>query len=179
MPTKCRWKSFFKPQAILETLSISEGNIVDIGSGYGTFTIPAAKRTSGTVFALEIEPELVKHLKTMAEQKKLKNIKAIKRDVSKQGTGLKNSSVQHVLLFNILHCENPVSLLKEAQRITTKNGTVAVIHWNYDPSTPRGPSMDIRPKPEQIIEWAKKSRLVLYKKYNLPPYHYGLVFKQK
>ena len=103
----------------------------------------------------------------------------IKRDISKKGLGLKKKSIHHVLLFNILHCDNPVYLLKEAQQILKPNGTVAVIHWNFDPTTPRGPPMAIRPKPEQIIKWAKKVGLKLYKKYNLQPYHYGLVFKNK
>ena len=177
MPQEHHWKKFFKPQKILETLGVKEGHIVDVGSGYGTFTIPAARRTRDTVFAIEIDPEMIERLKAQARQKNLENIKTLKRDVSRNGTGLKDNSVQHVLLFNILHGENPVGLLTEASRILNPNGTIAVIHWNYDPATPRGPPMQIRPKPEQIIQWAKKAGLTLHKKYGLPPHHYGLVFK--
>jgi hypothetical protein len=32
--------------------------------------------------------------------------------------------------------------------ILAGGGHVAVIHWNYDPQTPRGPPMAIRPRPE-------------------------------
>ena len=178
MPREPQWKRFFKPAQILETLGVKGGHIADMGSGYGTFSIPAAKRTSGTVFAIEIEPELVQELKAKAKEKNIKNIKTMQRDVARHGTGLKAKSVNHVLLFNILHCENPTELLKEASRVLERDGTIAVIHWNFDPNTPRGPPMSIRPKPEQITHWAKKAGLVLYKKYDLPPYHYGLVFKQ-
>jgi len=53
---------------------------------------------------------------------------------------------------------------------------VGVIHWNYDPSTPRGPSMDIRPRPEQCQEWVQSAGFQLISPIiQLPPYHYGMV----
>lgn len=37
--------------------------------------------------------------------------------------------------------------------IFDKNGKIGVIHWKHE-ETLRGQSMDIRPKPQDIIEWA-------------------------
>ncbi len=34
-----------------------------------------------------------------------------------------------------------------------------VIHWPYDPATPRGPNLEIRPRPEQIAAWAAETGL--------------------
>ena len=71
-------------------------------------------------------------------------------------------------------------LLNEAARVVRPAGFVAVIHWRYDPATPRGPTMEIRPRPEQIIEWASQIGLldthdpVL----DLPPWHYGIRFQR-
>jgi hypothetical protein len=50
------------------------------------------------------------------------------------------------------------------------------MHWNYDPSTPRGPPMDIRPRPEQCAAWAECAgfRLEPPGRINFPPYHFGL-----
>jgi ubiquinone/menaquinone biosynthesis C-methylase UbiE len=80
------------------------------------------------------------------------------------------------MLFNILHAENPVRILQEAYRVLSPLGKVGVIHWNFDPTTPRGPSMSIRPRPEQCQEWIKLAGFELTKPHiNLPPYHYGLV----
>jgi hypothetical protein len=31
-----------------------------------------------------------------------------------------------------------------------------VIHWRSDLDTPRGPSLEIRPRPEQIVAWAEE-----------------------
>ena len=47
MPDEQMWDQFFDPDAILDGLGIRDlsGNIVDLGCGYGTFSIPAARKT--------------------------------------------------------------------------------------------------------------------------------------
>jgi hypothetical protein len=66
--------------------------------------------------------------------------------------------VDAVLLFNILHCERPVELMRHAAHALRQNGQVFVIHWRHG-ETPQEPSLHIRPRPEQIIEWAGETRL--------------------
>jgi hypothetical protein len=80
------------------------------------------------------------------------------------------------LLFNILHCEEPVRLLTEAAHAVRPSGWVLVIHWRYDPATPRGPSLEIRPRPHQILDWAAQTGLLTPDSavLDLPPWHYGL-----
>jgi len=41
------------------------------------------------------------------------------------------------MLFNILHADERLAMLKEAWRVTVAGGKLAVIHWNYDPNTPQ------------------------------------------
>ena len=84
----------------------------------------------------------------------------MKRDVFSHGFGVAPESQDACLLFNILHCEEPVGVLTEAARVVRPTGFVYVIHWRYDPSTPRGPDMEIRPRPEQIVDWGVKAGLV-------------------
>jgi len=69
----------------------------------------------------------------------------------------------------------PEGLLREAYRILSHGGRLGIMHWNYDPATPRGPSMDIRPRPEQCRNWAQDAgfRIQVFNKIDLPPYHYG------
>lgn len=45
MPDAGYWNTFFDPEAVLRTMGIdqSTGVIVDMGCGYGTFTLPAAR----------------------------------------------------------------------------------------------------------------------------------------
>jgi hypothetical protein len=86
--------------------------------------------------------------------------------------------IDYISLFNILHCEEPVNLLKNVFNILDHNGRVGIIHWKYE-KTPRGPAMEIRPKPETIINWAKETGFILERQVELPPYHFGLVFYKK
>ncbi|OGG26213.1 methyltransferase type 11 [Candidatus Gottesmanbacteria bacterium RIFCSPLOWO2_01_FULL_39_12b] len=181
MPDREIWEGFFSPASILKTLQINKNikDVVEFGCGYGTFTIPATQVIRGNLFAFDIEPEMVATTKKEALVKGVKNIKVIVRDLMADGTGLKPGIVDYVMLFNILHLDNPIILLHEANRILSNKGKIGIIHWNYDPSTPRGPSMDIRPKPEQCIELAYQAGFVNPKQFDLKPYHYGIVMSKK
>ena len=87
-------------------------------------------------------------------------------------------SVDYVLLFNILHSEKPKILLREAYRILKSSGKVAIVHWNYDVTTPRGPPMNIRIKPEQCRSWAESVGFIFKKKIDLKPHHYAIILKR-
>ncbi len=177
MPDEERWQSFFDPGTILNELGLEENRwmVVDMGCGYGTFSIPAARRISGTVYAIDIDPQMVAICQAKAEAAGLQNIICQQRDFVAQGTGLPDQSADFVMLFNILHAEHPVDLLQEAHRILAPGGKVGVIHWIYDPSTPRGPSMNIRPRPEQCQAWVQAAGFQLIRPFiPFPPYHYGM-----
>ncbi|EKD25852.1 MAG: methyltransferase type 11 [uncultured bacterium] len=181
MPDRIMWENFFNPEKVLTTLGLNN-RIVDIaefGCGYGTFTIPAAKIISGVIYALDIEPEMIRITGAEATKQNLSNVKVILRDFIDTGTGLPDESVDYVMLFNILHLENPAGLLTEAERILKRNGKLGIIHWKHDSTTPRGPSMEIRPKPENCIIWAQAAGFTDPKQYDLKPYHYGIVLIKK
>jgi len=105
----------------------------------------------------------------------LSNVQTVLRDFMVEGSGLPNESMDYVMLFNILHLEKPMFLINEAKRVLKREGNLGIIHWNYDPTTPRGPSMDIRPKPEDCIKWAESAGFRGTVRYDLKPYHYGIV----
>lgn len=182
MPEEAIWQGFFDPPTVLAALGLTSKcrNVVDFGCGYGTFTIPAARIVSGTVYALDIESEMVAATRCKAQSLGLKNVEARQRDFVVDGSGLPDGSVDYAMLFNILHAEERMALLQEAWRVLHEDGALAIIHWSYDPRTPRGPSMEIRPRPEQCRSWAEQvgfevlpSSLI-----DLPPYHYGFTLRR-
>jgi ubiquinone/menaquinone biosynthesis C-methylase UbiE len=182
MPVEKTWESFFCQEKALSLFGLGKGtgDVVEFGCGYGTFTLAAARLVSGTVHALDIEPEMIRLVEDKCRQEGVGNVHTELRDFVTNGTGLSDATVDATLLFNILHHEQPVQLLSEAFRILKPGGKCAVIHWNFDPTTPRGPAMDIRPRPQQCITWAKEAGFTFYPqdRFDLKPYHYGLLFQK-
>ena len=100
------------------------------------------------------------------------------RDFVAQGTGLPDSGMDHAMVYNLLHLDDPVRLLKEAFRILRPGGVLSIMHWKYDPATPRGPAMDMRPRPEQCRAWAEAAGFCFLRNQDLSEccqYHYGLL----
>lgn len=184
MPEEAYWETFFDAGCIVEKLDCAKGkqeNVAEFGSGYGTFTLAVATRTGGAVHAFDIEPELVELVERKAADRGLSNIRAEVRDFLADGTGLADGSIDHAMVYNLLHIEEPVRLLEEAHRIQRPGGVVSIIHWKCDSTTPRGPSMDIRPRPEQCRSWAEAAGFTFVRHQDLSEcgeYHYGLLLKR-
>lgn len=183
MPSEELWQSFFNPENILKQMGVDKNirNLIDIGCGYGTFILPAAELVSSNVIGIDVDENLIEICKYKIKEANILNVHLINGDISAEDTieelKIYQSDIDYVTLFNILHCEKPLDLLKSVYDVLNKNGIVGVIHW-INEETPRGPSMEIRPKPENIIEWALKVGFNLNKQLYLPPYHYGLVFEK-
>lgn len=180
MPPEEMWETFFNPKEVLDKMSVntSINTLIDIGCGYGTF-LSAAVQVSKKVIGIDIDDKMIKACTTKIQEQHLENVHLIHGDITDCEVVKKleanGGKIDYVSLFNILHCEQPVLLLKSVYHLLDEKGKIGVIHWNYD-KTPRGPSMAIRPKPEDIINWSMKAGFILEKQMELPPYHYGLVF---
>ncbi|TDJ62216.1 MAG: class I SAM-dependent methyltransferase [Proteobacteria bacterium] len=177
MPEQLTWETYFDAPVILAQLGLTATchDVVEFGCGYGTFTIAAAKRVLGTVYALDIDSAMSQAVALRAASERLTNIECVRCDFVHDGTGLVDGAVDYAMLFNILHTEDPVQLLREARRNIKSSGTVGVMHWNYDPATPRGPPMAMRPRPEDCQRWAQAAGFECGPTVELPPYHYGIV----
>jgi len=181
MPEEVYWQTFYDADCIVEKLECTKDakqSIAEFGSGYGTFTFAVARRTSGVVYAFDIEPELVALVQRKAESAGLANVQAEVRDFVAHGTGIPSESIDHAMVYNLLHIEDPVRLLEEAHRILKPGGIVSIVHWKCDASTPRGPSMSIRPRPEQCRSWAEAAGFVFVRDQDLSEccaYHFGLL----
>jgi SAM-dependent methyltransferase len=181
MPAQALWEQFFAAEQVLRTLRLTAGcrNLLEFGCGYGTFTLPAARMISGTLHTLELDTAMLTIATDSAVKAGLENIVFHHRDFVAQGSGLNGQTVDYAMLFNILHLEQPVPLLREAWRNLAAGGLLAIIHWIHDADTPRGPPLPIRPKPGQCLAWAEEAGFVaLDRLVELPPYHYGLVLKR-
>lgn len=182
MPSKDYWETFFDPGCVLPKLDC-DGNLRDViefGCGYGSFTEAAARIVSGTVYAIDIEQAMIDATASRINATGLSNVHVELRDFTVTGSGRPNASIDYVMLFNILHIEAPVALLREAYRTLVPGGLAAIIHWKHDPTTPRGPSLEIRPRPEQCERWSKEAgfEFVRHVALDCCSYHYGLLVRR-
>jgi ubiquinone/menaquinone biosynthesis C-methylase UbiE len=177
MPEEAYWNSLFDIQQIVKWLNVTGvvDPIAEIGCGYGTFTVPIARKFNGIVHAFDIDPMMIDRARNNAQRAGIQNVTFHLRDILVQGTGLAAQSIGMVLLFNILHSIDKHLMLREASRILKKSGIVAIIHWRKDIETPRGPSLESRPDQATILD--SVADLDLQFKGNsriLEPYHWGI-----
>lgn len=182
MPEESYWNSLFDiPQIVnwLELESIN-GPIVEIGCGYGTFSIPIAKKCKNEFITFDIDSSMIEITRNNALKNNLSNIQVHLIDILDNGTGIQDNTVGMVLLFNILHFVERKQLIEEATRILKPNGTLAVIHWRKDIETPRGPNPILRPDKETILNAIQGTNL-LFNGNNkvLEPYHWGIQLIKK
>jgi len=178
MPDEAYWEELFDVPLVLERLGVDGtlADVVELGCGYGTFSIPAARAIRGTLHTFDVDPAMVARTTERAAKLPAEKLACQLRDVMTDGFGV--TGVDAALVFNLLHCEEPVALLDHAADAVRPGGWVFVIHWRYG-DTPRGPSLDIRPRPEQVANWAcETGRLVPEGGViDLPPWHYGWRFR--
>ncbi len=114
---------------VLDVLGITPGkNVADIGAGSGWFAVRAAKRVtdSGTVYAVDINPEAIDYISSRAKKEQLRNVKAI---LSKpDDPELPANSIDSVLLLKTYHeVANPVALLRNLRGSLRPGARVGII----------------------------------------------------
>ena len=88
-------------------------NVADIGAGSGWFTVRAAKRVraSGSVYAVDINPEAIRYIEDRSQKEQLHNVKAILGH--EDDPLLPAGQVDAVLLLKTYHeVAKPVALLR-------------------------------------------------------------------
>lgn len=179
MPEAEMWQGFFSPADILDRLECDRpARVVEFGCGYGIFSVEAGRRAQVAVHAIDIDPLMVAATTAACRKAGRANVHVTERDFMADGTGLPDRSCDYAMVFNILHIDAPVALLREALRILRPGGRVGIIHWNVDPSTPRGPSMGIRPTPDQCRRWAEEAGFhFLREEPGIGKWHWGLLLQ--
>ncbi len=183
MPEQDYWESLMDVGAVLDALRVDRviRDVVEVGCGYGTFTIAVAQRISGALHAFDIEAEMVEITRARLAKAGSSNVRVYLRDVLTSGFPLPPTSVDAVMLFNILHADNPVEMLRASAKLLRDGGRLLAIHWRSDVKTPRGPALAIRPRPEQIVSWATEAGgLQLERQAQIvPPWHYVISFRRE
>ena len=117
---------------VMDLLGIEPGkNVADIGAGSGWFTVRAARRVagSGTVYAVDINPQAIEYIGERAKKEQLQNIKTILN--TPDNPQLPRASVDAVLLLKTYHeVAHPVVLLKNLRSSLRPGAKIGVIDRN-------------------------------------------------
>jgi ubiquinone/menaquinone biosynthesis C-methylase UbiE len=116
-----------KPRAhVLKEVGIRPGfRVLDYGCGPGGYVSAAARMvgSSGKVYALDIHPQAIQRVRSIAEKKRLANVETILSDCR---TGLPNESVDVVLLYDTFHhLSERGRVLEELHRVLKPSGILS------------------------------------------------------
>ena len=117
---------------VMDMLGIEAGkSVADIGAGSGWFTVRAARRVtpSGSVYAVDINPEAIQYIARRAKKEQLTNIKAILSRPDDPEVPV--NSVDAVLLLKTYHeIANPVLLLRNLRSSLKPGARIGIIDRN-------------------------------------------------
>jgi len=173
---------FSDPIKNVESTSIQAGmEIADFGSGSGHYTLAAAKAlmSTGRVYAIDINKDLLTKLKNHASREGLYNVEVIWGDIEKPNdTKLRDGSVDLVFLSNILfQVPDKDAVIKEAKRILKPNGRVLLIDWADSFG-------GIGPTPKMVVTKASASAMFekagfhMDREVDAGSHHYGFIYKK-
>jgi ubiquinone/menaquinone biosynthesis C-methylase UbiE len=117
---------------VMDILGITRGKTVaDIGAGSGWFTVRAAKRVgdTGTVYAVDINPEAIRYIEHRTKTEDFRNVKTI---LGKSDNPLlPKDAVDSVLLLKTYHeVEKPIALLQNLRASLKPGARIGVIDRN-------------------------------------------------
>ena len=172
--------AFSEPRENVLQLGLRDGmKVGDFGAGSGHYARAAAASvgTSGRVYAIDIQENILKHLKLNTHTAHRGTIEAVWGDIERLGgTHLREASLDAVILANALfQIENRSGLLAEVKRVLKSGGKIMVIDW-------AGSYGGIGPAPEQVIAEHEAEEFFInngfhkVKSFRAGPHHYGIIF---
>jgi ubiquinone/menaquinone biosynthesis C-methylase UbiE len=170
----------YDPQAMIALVPIhNEQKVGDIGSGPGWLSVPLAKYVyAGTCYAIDVQEEMLKHVKTQGEAAKLGNIETV---LSKENSiPLDDESLDGVALSNVLNeASKPKLLIKEAARLLKKSGWIAIVEWlPLDGKAKVGPAASKRLAQKELREAVEGLGFTTLTSRQLTPHRYIIVARK-
>ena len=116
---------------VIETLKLKPGQVVgDLGAGSGLFARPIAKHLGdkSVVYAIDIDPGLLKHIEKTAAEQKLTNIKTV---LATEDDPKIPAKVDLIIIFDTVHhISNQATYLKGLKKYLKRGGRVAIIDFS-------------------------------------------------
>ncbi len=141
------------PDLVLKLLAIPPGSVVaDLGAGVGYYSLKIARIVgpSGKVWATDIQPEMLRLLRTRAGKEGVKNVETVLGGVSE--TNLPDGAIDLMLLVDVYHeFSEPQKMLASIARCLKPDGKLILLEFREEDA-----SVPIRPEHKMSAATVKK-----------------------
>jgi ubiquinone/menaquinone biosynthesis C-methylase UbiE len=149
---------FANRKLIAKAMNIEPGmGVADIGAGTGMMipSLASATGSNGAVYAVDISPGMIDHLRTRASETKMDQVEVV--HCTERSSELKPNSVDRVVCIDTYHhFEYPISTMKSIHKALRKGGEVLIIDFERIPGVSREWILDhVRAGKEEILEELK------------------------
>ncbi len=173
-PARDAWQ---KPHEVLVALALKpEFAVADLGAGTGYFSMRLAHFVSGgRVYAVDVEPAMVKHLAARAKEMGLPNVTAVQ---GAPDAARLPAKVDLVLLVDVYHHIDAREKYFAKLRDSLKSGgRVAII--DFTASSRVGPPASVRVPAAQVRDEMRKAGYAAIEEHAFLPNQYFIVFASK
>ncbi|MFA6375951.1 MAG: class I SAM-dependent methyltransferase [Candidatus Paceibacterota bacterium] len=171
--------NFINPRQILsERLELKKNMLAaDFGCGSGEWTVALARMLeNGKVYAIDLLEEPLSAVRSKARVNNLQNIEIVKGDIENIVSRLLASSLDLVLMSNLLFQANDKkAIFKEAARVLKTGGRILAVDWDKDSRI--GPGEKISAL--DIKQAAQETGFSLVEEFKSGSFHFGLIFIKK
>src|ERR1044072_6095446 len=171
-PERDAWQ---KPHQVIEALAPKpDAAVADRGGGPASFAARLANMLpKGIVYAVDLEPDMVKYLAERAKREGLANLKAVQ---AASGDARLPEKVDLVLLVDVYHhIDARERYFRRLAASLRPDARVAVIDFRLD--SPEGPPVAARVAPELVRAERARAGYALVAEHRFLPRQYFLVFK--
>ena len=185
MPDPDWWQALWPdPEEVIRALGVRPGmTVLDLCCGDGYFTATLARQVEdGRILGFDLDEQMLAAAASVCAG--LENCTFLQGDAMDLHW-LLPESVDYCLMANTFHgVPEQTALAREIARVLKPSGLFAVVNWHARPreETPvlgqvRGPRTELRMTPEQVRAVAEAAGLQPDRLIELPPYHYGALFR--
>jgi ubiquinone/menaquinone biosynthesis C-methylase UbiE len=169
--------AYQKPHEVMQALAIKEGEVVaDIGAGSGYFTMRLAHHVGpkGRVFAVDINPDMIRHVQARVRDAGLTNVSTI---LARPDDPLLPQPVDRFVIVDVWHhIDNQSDYLAVMKKLLKPGGQVVMIDF-HKRELPVGPPMGMKIAREDLLEQMRTNGFQLAAEHTFLPHQYFLVFK--
>lgn len=172
-----RRDAYQKPDEVVKALALRTGDVVaDIGSGTGYFALRFARAVgdTGRVYAVDISPEMVRHLNRRVRDLGVRNLVTVLAEPD--DPLLPDASVDRFVIVDTWHHVEAQSKYIELMKRMLKPGG-QVVHIDYQKrELPVGPALAEKIARADLVNQMERHGFALAAEHTFLPYQYFLVF---